>query len=52
MLDSAVRRKFLFGEFELFPVRPLLLRSSLEVDLAAKAFDALVLLVERSPGLG
>src|SRR5579862_4380709 len=43
------RRRFAFGEYELFPERRLLLRNGQEIGLAPKSFDALVFLVERSP---
>jgi DNA-binding winged helix-turn-helix (wHTH) protein len=51
MSSAVARRKFVFGEFELLPDRRLLRRNGQDVDLAAKAFDALVLLMRRSPGL-
>jgi DNA-binding winged helix-turn-helix (wHTH) protein len=51
MSNAVARRKFLFGEYELLPERRLLRRNGQDVELAAKAFDTLVFLVERSPGL-
>jgi DNA-binding winged helix-turn-helix (wHTH) protein len=51
MSSVVSRRRFVFGEYELLPERRLLRRNGQDVDLAAKGFDALVLLVERSPSL-
>jgi DNA-binding winged helix-turn-helix (wHTH) protein len=48
-LDStSARRRFVFGEFELLPERRLLRRNGQEVSLSAKAFNALVFLVEHA----
>src|SRR5260370_37357122 len=49
--STAARRRFLFGEYELLPERRLLRRNGQDVEVAPKAFDALVLLVERSPSV-